>query len=70
MSAKHNLEYLAWVYNQTGADKLTLFLYHRILASLLTGKRAGNGVRYSCFISMNDLLDVDPEFDKISNFIE
>lgn len=45
-------------------------LYHRVLASLLTGKRVGNGIRYSCFISMNDLLEVDPEFDKISNFIE
>jgi hypothetical protein len=70
MTVKHDLKHLAWVYNHIESNKLALMLYHRVLASLTSGKQTDNGVRYSCFISMNDLLDVDPEFDKISNFIE
>ena len=45
-------------------------LYHKVLSSLLTGKRVGNGVRYSCYILKNELLLVDPEFDKVNNFVQ
>jgi len=70
MSTKHSLNHLAQVYNHTESNKLSLMLYHKVLSSLLTGKRVGNGVRYSCYILKNELLLVDPEFDKVNNFVQ
>lgn len=70
MSTKHSLNYLAQVYNHTESNKLSLMLYHKVLSSLLTGKRVGNGVRYSCFISKHELLLVDPEFGNLNNFVQ
>lgn len=70
MSTKHSLNHLAQVYSHTESNKLSLMLYHKVLSSLLTGKRVGNGVRYSCFISKNELLSVDPEFGNINNFVQ
>ena len=70
MSTKHSLNHLAQVYNHTESNKLSLMLYHKVLSSLLTGKRVGNGVRYSCFISKNELLLVDQEFGKLNNFVQ
>ena len=70
MSTKHSLNHLAQVYNHTESNKLSLMLYHRVLSSLLTGKRVGNGVRYSCFISKHELLLVDPEFSNLNNFVQ
>lgn len=60
MSVKHSLNYLTWVYN-TISDKLELMLYHRVLASLTNGKRTVDGYKCSCFISLNDLIEVVPE---------
>lgn len=70
MSTKHSLNHLAQVYNHTESNKLLLMLYHKVLSSLLAGKKVGNGVRYSCFISKNELLLVDPEFGKLNNFVQ
>lgn len=70
MNIKHDLKHLAWVYNQVGENKLTLLLYHRVLASLLIGKKVENGVKYGCFISANDLMEVDPEFNEIDTYIK
>lgn len=70
MTVKHDLKYLAWVYNHTESNKLALMLYHRVLASLTAGKQTDNGVEYGFFISMNDLMEVDQEFNEISNFIQ
>lgn len=70
MNTKHSLNRLAQVYNHTESNKLSLMLYHRVLSSLLTGKRVGNRVRYSCFISKNELLSVDPEFGNLNNFVQ
>lgn len=70
MSTKHSLNHLAQVYNHTESNKLSLMLYHKVLSSLITGKRVGNGVRYSCFISKHELLLVDPEFGNLNNFVQ
>lgn len=70
MSTKHSLNHLAQVYNHTENNKLSLMLYHKVLSSLLTGKRVGNGVRYSCLISKHELLLVDPEFGNLNNFVQ
>ena len=70
MSTKHSLKYLAQMYSHTESNKLSLMLYHKVLSSLLIGKRVGNGVRYSCFISKNELLLVDPEFGNLNNFVQ
>lgn len=70
MNTKHSLNHLAQVYNHTENNKLSLMLYHKVLSSLLTGKRVGNGVRYSCFISKNELLSVDPVFGNLNNFVQ
>ena len=70
MSTKHSLNHLAQIYNHAESNKLSLMLYHRVLSSLLTGKRVGNGVRYSCYISKNELLLVDPEFGNLNNFVQ
>lgn len=70
MSTKHSLNHLAQVYNHTESNRLSLMLYHKVLSSLLTGKRVGNGVRYLCYISKNELLLVDPEFGNLNNFVQ
>lgn len=70
MTVKHDLKHLAWVYNYTESNKLAFMLYHRVLASLTAGKQIDNGVEYGFFISMNDLMEVDQEFNEISNFIQ
>ena len=70
MSTKHSLNHLVQVYNHTESNKLSLMLYHKVLSSLLTGKKVGNGIRYSCFISKNELLSVDPEFGNLNNFVQ
>jgi hypothetical protein len=70
MSTKHSFNHLAQVYNHTESNKLSLMLYHKVLSSLLTGKKVGNGIRYSCFISKNELLSVDPEFGNLNNFVQ
>lgn len=70
MSTKHDLKHLAWVYNHTESNKLALMLYHRVLASLTAGRQTDDGMEYKFFISMNDLIEVDQEFNEISNFIQ
>ena len=70
MTVKHDLKHLAWVYNHTEDNKLTLLLYHRVLASLLTGKQTDKGMEYQFFISKNDLVKVVPEFGEIDSFLK
>ena len=70
MSTKHSLNHLAQIYNHTESNKLSLMLYHKVLSSLIAGKKVGNGVRYSCFISKHELLLVDPEFGNLNNFVQ